>query len=259
MFGIGRARRAQAQQIPTVGSRPARTAPGARVYAIGDVHGRLDLLEALVARIREDARHGAAGSRTLVMLGDYIDRGPESAAVVDWLIDYAAPELRLVALMGNHEDTMIRFLDDIRVGSTWLYYGGSETLESYGIAASRHEEEPAELRRLQAQLRLSLPRRHLDFLAALPLVHVDGDYLFVHAGVRPGVSLGAQAREDLLWIRDEFLQSEGDHGKVVVHGHTIAPEPEFRKNRIGIDTGAFVSDRLTCLVLENDAQRMLHT
>lgn len=259
MFGLGRSRTATRPVTPMVAGRAAQTAAGSRVYAIGDVHGRLDLLHELIAQIDADLEARPAAEGTLVMLGDYVDRGPESARVLDWLIDYARPALRLVALQGNHEESMLRFLDDIDVGPAWLYYGGSETLHSYGIAAPRHADEPATLRRLQAELRARLPRRHREFLSSLPASHVDGDYLFVHAGIRPGVPLSAQARSDLLWIRDEFLRSDADHGKVVVHGHTIAPEPELCRNRIGLDTGAFATDRLTCVVLESTTQRILHT
>ncbi len=259
MFGLGRPRTTARSATPMVGARAAEAAPGTRVYAIGDVHGRLDLLDRLVERILADAKDRPAGLCTLVTLGDYIDRGPNSAAVLDRLIDFASPAIRLVALAGNHEESMLRFLDDISVGPTWLYYGGSETLRSYGVAAPRHADEPATLRRLQDELKSRLPRRHRDFLTGLPASHVAGDYMFVHAGIRPGVPLAAQARDDLLWIRDEFLRSEADHGKVVVHGHTIAPEAELCRNRIGLDTGAFATGRLTCVVLEAASQRLLQT
>ena len=259
MFGFGRSLTASPQTTPMVGGRAARATPGARVYAIGDVHGRLDLLSRLVEAIEADAKTAPSGGCTLVMLGDYVDRGPESAGVVDWLLDYDNGTFPLVVLQGNHEDSLLRFLDDIRIGPAWLYYGGSATLRSYGIAASRHEDEPATLRRLQDALKARLPARHRDFLAALPASYVDGDYLFVHAGIRPGVQLAAQRRADLLWIRDEFLRSDADHSKIVVHGHTITPEPELCRNRIGLDTGAFATDRLTCVVLEAASQRFLHT
>ncbi len=260
MFGFDRARTtAQAAATPMVGARPAQTTPGARIYAIGDVHGRIDLLQRLFRKIEADAQAGPPGGSTLVMLGDYIDRGPQSAGVLDWLLDGAGAALRLVALAGNHEESMLRFLDDIEVGPAWLYYGGSETLRSYGIAAPRHADEPATLRRLQDELKTRLPHRHRELLSTLPVSHVDGDFLFVHAGIRPGVPIAAQSRSDLLWIRDEFLRSDADHGKVIVHGHTIAPEPELRRNRIGLDTGAFATDRLSCVVLEATTQRILHT
>lgn len=244
---------------PSVAGRAAQTEAGSRVYAIGDVHGRLDLLEILLDRIAADIQTGAHQRATLVMVGDYIDRGPDSIAVLDRLIDFDVDGLALVTLAGNHEDSLLTFLDDISVGPGWLYYGGAETLASYGIKVSRHADSPATLCGVQAELRTRLPLRQLDFLRNLKLSHVDGDYLFVHAGVRPGISLAAQRRSDMLWIRNEFLESSRDHGKVVVHGHTIAPLPELRANRIGIDTGAYASGVLTCVVLEQDQVRFLHT
>ncbi|MGD9539196.1 MAG: metallophosphoesterase family protein [Alphaproteobacteria bacterium] len=260
MFMLDRKHRPRTLGMPSVAGRPARTAPGNRVYAIGDIHGRLDLLEALVEAIEADARRGDAGAQTLVLLGDYIDRGPCSAGVLDWIIDRRFEAIRLVALLGNHEASLLRFLSgDTSIGPSWLYYGGHATLESYGIHAARHEDRPAAIERLRAALRERLPARHLALLEALQPSHVNGDYLFVHAGVRPGVSLASQRREDLIWIRDEFLHSRRDHGKVIVHGHTIAPEPEICANRIGIDTGAFATDRLSCVVLEDASQRFLHT
>lgn len=259
MFGLGRNHTPRILGTPSVAGRPARTAPGSRVYAIGDVHGRLDLLDELVDAIEADSRKGGPREQTLVLLGDYIDRGPDSAAVLDWIIDRRFETLRLVALLGNHEASMLRFLSDIGIGPSWLYYGGRETLKSYGIHTSRHEDRPMALERLQTALRERLPRRHLELLEGLELSYVNGDYLFVHAGIRPGIPLAAQSRDDLIWIRDEFLHSARDHGKVVVHGHTIAPEPEICTNRIGIDTGAFATDRLSCVILEDEARRFLHT
>ena len=256
---FGRSQTATRIATPMVAGRPAQTAPDSRVYAIGDVHGRLDLLRRLVAMIGADAETAPPATCTLVMLGDYVDRGPESAGVVDWLIDYDNADLPLVALQGNHEQSMLRFLSDTGIGPAWLYYGGSETLRSYGITAPRHADEPALLKRLQEAFAHSLPTRHRAFLAGLPRTHVDGDYFFVHAGIRPGVPLAAQRREDLLWIRDEFLRSDAEHGKVVVHGHTISHEPDLCRNRIGIDTGAFATNRLTSIVLDSASYRFLHT
>jgi serine/threonine protein phosphatase 1 len=244
---------------PSVAGRAALTEAGSRVYAIGDVHGRLDLLDDLLGRVAADAQVGAHTRATLVMLGDYIDRGPDSTAVLDRLIGLELAGMGLITLAGNHEDSLLSFLDDISVGPGWLYYGGAETLASYGIKASRHEDSTATLRRLQAELRRRLPMRQFDFLRNLKLSYVDGDYVFVHAGVRPGVSLAAQRRSDMLWIRTEFLESDRDHGKVVVHGHTITNHPELRPNRIGVDTGAYASGVLSCVVLDHDQVRFLQT
>ena len=236
--------------------RSASIPAGLRVYAIGDIHGRLDLLSRLHQMILEDAG-SAAGDRTLVYLGDYVDRGPESAGVVELLSKETLPGFSAIHLMGNHEDFMLRFLDDNSSGNAWFANGGVATLRSYGVKFDYAELlSPG---RLQDKLSRNLPARHLDFLRALTLSHVIGDYLFVHAGIRPAVAMELQTPADLLWIRGDFLNSTADHGRIVVHGHTITDAPEIRENRIGIDTGAFATERLTCLVLEGASQRFLHT
>jgi len=242
-----------------VGGRPAEAPPGTRLYAIGDIHGRLDLLTGLAGQIEREMGAAPGLRHRLILLGDYIDRGPESSGVIDWIIEHSKADERIIPLAGNHEDSMLRFLEDIRVGPSWLYYGGRETLESYGIEVGDDERSPHVLRRLQSELNVALPRAHLDFLRGLKCAHAEGDYLFAHAGVRPNIALDAQSREDLLWVRDDFLNSPLDHGKVVVHGHTISPTPEIRQNRIGIDTGAYGSGVLTAVVLEGSTQRFLHT
>jgi serine/threonine protein phosphatase 1 len=239
----------------------AATVPsGTRVYAIGDVHGRLDLLQDLHQQIRDHAREYPIARRVVVHIGDYIDRGYQSRQTIDYLLDSPFPGFDMVHLLGNHERTLLEFLGDIAVGPGWLRYGGRETLFSYGIAWDHNlDEAEAALRRIQADLRHKLPERHRRFFETLPLTHQEGDYLFVHAGVRPGVPLERQAPDDLLWIRDEFLTSTADHGKVVVHGHSISEEPVLRANRVGIDTGAFATGRLTCLVLEGNQRSFLST
>lgn len=241
---------------PPVASVPA----GTRVYAIGDIHGRLDLLRELHEMIVRDAREYAPARRVLVYVGDYIDRGYESRQTLDYLLDSPLPGFEIVHLMGNHERSMLDFLEDIAIGPGWLRYGGRETLFSYGVDPDRDFASGKDcLLRIQTELRAVLPERHRRFLADLPLTHEEGDYLFVHAGVRPGIPLDRQDDEDLLWIRDEFLGSSADHGKVIVHGHSISDEPELRPNRIGIDTGAFATGCLTCLVLQDRQQSFLRT
>ncbi len=241
-------------------TRPPTTPPGTRLYAIGDIHGRLDLLVELRRRVAEDVARNPAMRHVLIHLGDYVDRGPESRGVIELLLDQPLPGVESVHLLGNHEDSLMRFLDDVSIGPSWLYYGGVATLASYGIDA-RHlvGGDARHLFGIQEELRRRLPSRHLSFLQRLPLSHVEGDYAFVHAGIRPGLPMQAQRREDLLWIRDEFLTSPVDHGKVVVHGHTISPRPELLPNRIGIDTGAFASGRLTCVVLAGERRVILST
>ncbi len=238
---------------------PGRLPDGERVYAIGDIHGRLDLLRILIAAIDEEQQRARPARPTLVFLGDYVDRGEESRGVIDWLIERPLPAFERVHLLGNHEDSFLRFLTDIGVGPSWLYYGGAETLASYGLQAAPGESDPIRLTALQAALKDALPNPHRVFMRALDPYRAIGGYLFVHAGVRPGVPLAAQSIEDLLWIRDSFLTSTDDHGHVVVHGHTISNDAEIRDNRIGIDTGAFATNVLTCLVLEADQYRLIQT
>jgi len=233
--------------------------PGSRVYAIGDVHGRADLLGTLLDKIDADAARHPGKAKRLVFLGDYVDRGPRSKDVIELVLDAAPRGAEVVALMGNHEEMMFRFLRDTAVGRSWMLNGGDATLTSYGIDAPGMLSGAAHYRQAQAELNALLPERHLRFLQGLAITHVAGDYLFVHAGLRPGVPIDRQEREDLLWIREEFLHSGADFGKVVVHGHSIAHQPVLRPNRIGIDTGAYASNRLTCLVLEGTSREFLGT
>lgn len=233
-----------------------RVPEGERVYAVGDIHGRADLLAMLQDQIRADAAGRPPARQTVVYLGDYVDRGPQSPVVIDRLIDAPLEGFASIHLLGNHEDTMLRFHDgDVAVAASWLHYGGRQTLASYGIDYDRLPS----LAVLRQRMAHGVPGRHLDFLRGLALKHRIGDYLFVHAGIRPGIGLDRQLRDDLLWIREPFLDSTADHGAVIVHGHSIAVQPEVRPSRIGIDTGAFATGRLTALVLEGEEQRFLHT
>jgi serine/threonine protein phosphatase 1 len=238
-----------------------RVADGLAIYAIGDIHGRLDLLTELLAQVGADAaRHPADQRRQLIFLGDYIDRGTESRGVIDALLDLSWPGFTPTFLMGNHEEAMLEFLDEQTDGVGWLTYGGLETLISYGVAVRKLPTDAASATELRDALRAAAPPRHVDFLRRCVLSHVEGDYVFVHAGVRPGRSLEQQDRRDLLWIREEFLRAPGAlPGKVVVHGHTICDSPQDLGHRIDIDTGAFVSGQLTCLILRGVSRRFLAT
>lgn len=233
--------------------------PGSRVYAVGDIHGRADLLRELHQLIHEDAYRRQAPRNVVIYVGDYIDRGGDSPAVIDLLLNETLPSFESIHLKGNHEDSLLRFLDDISVGPAWLLYGGAQTLLSYGVRPPYGAGRGEDLTRAQRELREKLPARHRRFMQGLKLTHVEGDYLFAHAGVRPGVALDQQQEEDLLWIRDEFLLSDAEFGKIVVHGHTITSRPDVQRNRIGIDTGAFASGTLTCLVLEGSDWSFLQT
>lgn len=233
--------------------------PGSRIYAVGDIHGRADLLRAMHQLIHEDAYRRQAPRNVVIYLGDYIDRGEESRAVIDLLLDEALPSFECIHLRGNHEDSLLRFLEDASIGPSWLFYGGAQTLSSYGVRPPLPLTRADELARAQRELRERLPERHRRFLQALPLTHEEGDYLFVHAGLRPGLPLDRQSAEDMLWIRDPFLHSDAEFGKIVVHGHSITSRPDVQRNRIGIDTGAFASGTLTCLVLEGADWLFLQT
>jgi len=227
-----------------------------RLYVIGDIHGRLDLLDQLIDAIQRDVVAHGSGALT-VTLGDYIDRGPSSRGVVDRLVDNPFPT-RLVALKGNHEALLEAFLINPAVGKHWRRLGGPETLYSYGVPVGvlMVGKDYAEA---TDRLRAAIPADHRSFLQSLKTSLSYGKYFLCHAGVRPGVPLESQQEEDLLWIRDEFLNSKMDFGKIVVHGHTPRPEPEVLPNRINIDTGAFATGRLTCVVLEGDSLRFLVT
>ncbi len=224
---------------------PATLPPGQRVYAVGDIHGCLERLIALHELIAEDLAARPVEEATLVHLGDYVDRGPESAQVVEWLMaGPPVPGARVVNLMGNHEQMMLAAVSSTEDGPAghWLTNGGADSLLSWGISRTVPSREWATY----------LPKSHLIFLRDLALYHQVGPYVFVHAGLRPGVALEKQVRQDLLWIREPFLSSKADHGMVVVHGHTPRQDPTVRPNRIGIDTGAVIGGVLTCLVLEAD-------
>jgi serine/threonine protein phosphatase 1 len=233
---------------------------GQLLYAIGDIHGRADLLAALLEQIETDAAEtSGAGKRTLVFLGDYIDRGPDSRRVVEMLLTALPAGFEACFLKGNHEAIMLDFLRDPACLGQWLVNGAAETLQSYGLDIDALVREGAEPETWRQDFLAALPEEHRQFFASLELVVSIGDYLFVHAGLRPGVPLETQRHQDLVWIRGEFLDSEQNFGKLVVHGHTPTALPETRKNRIGIDTGAVFTNRLTALRLENDTRRFLQT
>ena len=239
----------------------ASVAAGRAVYAIGDIHGRLDLMLQLLELITKDAdRHPGDLERNLVFLGDYVDRGPESRGVVEVLRSRPLPGFTSVFLLGNHEEAMLDFLDGRSDGMGWLSYGGLETLVSYGVPLHALPTNGASIVELREALHAAVPAAHVDFMRNCTLSHCEDDYVFVHAGVRPGRPLAMQQRNDLLWIREDFLRATSPlPGKVVVHGHTICDVPQDLGYRIDIDTGAFVSGRLTCLILRNHSRRFLAT
>ena len=237
-----------------VDARPApRGAEGYRAYAVGDVHGRLDLLDQLLAKIEADIAGRAPSQNLVVFLGDLIDRGPQSSGVVERLRTWQPSDATPIFLCGNHEEVLLRVLaGEPTILADWLRFGGAECLASYGLSPAllmQQSEQEA-----LAEIKAAIPPEHQAFLADFADTFRFGDYLFVHAGIRPGVEVAAQAKMDLRWIREQFLDDPTDHGYVVVHGHTISAGVEERANRIGIDTGAYRTGRLTAVAIEG-AQR----
>jgi len=232
-------------------SKDASVPRGKRIYAIGDIHGRDDMLEELLARIAEDL---GGGEGRLIFLGDYVDRGPDSRAVLDRLLTIRETAPETVFLKGNHEAIMLDYLAEPDDLPQWLDWGGEETLESYEVD-TLGKSGPA----IVAEFLAAAPKAHLDFLNALALTHMEGDYLFVHAGVRPGRPLEAQVEEDLIWIRGKFHNAAPDErpDQVVVHGHTPTAQPVDDGWRISVDTGACYGGMLTAVVLEGTTRRFL--
>jgi serine/threonine protein phosphatase 1 len=226
---------------------------GVWVAAIGDVHGQLDELSALLAKVEGLASQSVAVRKILVFVGDYIDRGLKSRQVVDRLLA-GFPGFETHFLKGNHDETLLQFLDDPVVADAWKNYGGLETLASYGV---QPRTKTGDWRDVQEALKDKLPVEHLRFFQNLELSFVLGDYLFVHAGLRPGIPLDAQSPHDMMWIRDDFLNSSADFGRIVVHGHTPKSAPEVKANRIGIDTGAYMTRVLTALILEGETKQFV--
>jgi serine/threonine protein phosphatase 1 len=230
--------------------RLARLPVGVRVYAIGDIHGRADLLEQTLMKI-DQIEDAYPARRTIeVFVGDYIDRGASSAGVIAQLVRRGQSR-EIACLKGNHEALLLEFLRDPTILTDWQSIGGRETLMSYGLKPAV-SPDAIQQRELSAALAQVLPPSHHDFFTQLQLSFVCGDFFFVHAGVRPNIPLAHQREEDLLWIRNEFLEYRGHFDKVIVHGHTPVREPEVRTNRINIDTGAYATGRLTCFLFEED-------
>jgi serine/threonine protein phosphatase 1 len=228
-----------------------------RLYVIGDIHGRSDLLDRMIAAISRDLEANPIAQSLTVTLGDYIDRGPDSRGVLDRLITNPFPT-KFIALKGNHELMFESFLRDPSVADEWRRFGGLETLASYGIPVGslmlgKDYDQAAEA------LKAAVPRSHMEFIGALRTSLLVGRYFLCHAGIRPGIPLELQSADDLLWIRAPFLGSRADFGKIVVHGHSPAERPEVLPNRINIDTGAYMTNRLTCVALGSEPMRFLST
>ena len=239
---------------------PRRLSPrvpeGERYYVIGDIHGRLDLYEALISSIEADDAQAGAAQTTVVLLGDLVDRGSDSAGVITRTMAWQQ-ERRVRMLAGNHEDMFLHAFDDVGKLRQFVKHGGRETILSYGIALERYNA--LSLEELLEELPRLVPESHRDFVRSFEEFIVAGDYAFVHAGIDPGRPVTEQERHNLLWIRDRFLKHGGQHSHVIVHGHTIVDEVDDSGNRIGIDTGAYRTGRLTALVLEGETRRYFMT
>lgn len=255
----GKAEKAITKNVHIPGP-PATVPPGRRVYAVGDVHGRADLLTRLIDSLLADvAKGGFEGRPILVFLGDYIDRGFQSKDVIDILLSERLSSFETYFLKGNHEAAMLQFLGDPSIGPRWVEFGGAETLVSYGVRPPRTRTSMEQWQDASEALHAAVPPEHLHFLTNLDLSVRIGDYVFVHAGVRPGVALDQQTEYDLLWIREEFLSDRRPLGAVIVHGHTPAQQPHRDSRRIGLDTGAYLSGRLTAARFEHDAVEFIST
>ncbi|WP_413207311.1 metallophosphoesterase family protein [Rhodospirillum sp. A1_3_36] len=237
---------------------PCFVPKGEVVYAIGDIHGELRLLERLLDAIQEDFRRNADSCHgTVIFLGDYVDRGEDSRGVVERLLQAPPPGFQYRFLAGNHEQALLNFLNDPRGGTAWLEFGGLATLLSYGVSVSAGQSSLSRLRMARDAFRQALPDSHLSFFSGLEKIIVLGDYAFVHAGIWPGRSLDKQKVDDLLWIRSPFLESRAQHEKRIVHGHTIVEQVVIRDNRISVDTGAYATGRLSAVAFQGQDVRVL--
>jgi serine/threonine protein phosphatase 1 len=246
------------QKVGVAAQKSGSRSAGRLIYAIGDVHGRADLLDVLLNRIEEDrAGHSAP---VLIFLGDYIDRGADSRAVVERLLALKREQIFDVRfLKGNHEKAMLDFMRQSSLGPAWLSFGGAETLFSYGVRAPLPGGTPEDMRRAAEALRVALPRDHFEFYKELELFVRYGDYLFVHAGLKPGKPLELQIEDDMLTIREPFMRSSRKWPFVVVHGHTPEPNVHIDSRRIGVDTGAYATGRLSAVRLQGENVTVLST
>ncbi|MCI4643748.1 MAG: serine/threonine protein phosphatase, partial [Hyphomonadaceae bacterium] len=242
-------------QPPRKANVPADT----RVYAIGDIHGRADLLRRLMNLIHEDVAKSSESRVVVIFLGDYVDRGFQSKDVIDYLLSDELAQYETYFLKGNHEAAFENFLSDHTFGPQWARFGGAETLMSYGIQPPRAKTISTEWEEVCHQLNEQIPMQHRGFLGSLSLYATLGDYVFVHAGLRPGLTLDKQAEKDILWIREDFLKDEGAFDRVVVHGHTPISAPHHDFRRIGIDTGAYLTGTLTAVCLVGSEVTFLST
>lgn len=248
------------EHLSTVRLGEACTPEHTRLYAIGDVHGCLDQLQILNAIIENDMESRPVPTYQIIFLGDYVDRGPDSRACIQFLIDKMAVDPNIFCLSGNHEDKLLTFLNDpVRTAHSFLTYGGDQLSLSYGVTPVPVTAQEQAFINLRDRLKSAIPKEHLSFMETLPTSHVAGDYMFVHAGVMPDRALENQTDHDLMWTRAPFLNHKDPLSKVIIHGHTPHIEPEIAINRINVDTLAYDTGNLTCVALEGNEYRFLST
>ncbi|MBB3929490.1 serine/threonine protein phosphatase 1 [Kaistia hirudinis] len=240
---------------PAAGTRPTLALPDRDqvLYVIGDIHGCLRQLEALESLIVERASHIADREHVIVLVGDLVDRGPQSASVIDRAMALLGGNVRRIVLAGNHEEAMLDSIESATAAADWLSFGGHETLKSYGADEIPRVDSRAGFRKFQRMMEFLVPPEHIEWLRALPKAVRWRDYFITHAGVRPGLDLDEQSQRDLQWIREPFLSSDEDFGAVVVHGHTPSETPMRYANRISVDTGCFMGGRLSAAMLDRDS------
>ncbi len=244
----------------TINLLDAKAPKGARIYAIGDIHGCLSELEQLLDLIKKDLKKEPIEKYHLVFLGDYFDRGPDSAGVINRLIKLQKKHANVVCLKGNHEDKFVEFLNaPEKLAPGFFTYGGIETAASFGVKNKLLKQPVANAKKIKNQILERLNEKQIEFLLGLKHSNSIGDYFFCHAGIRPHVKLKDQTTHDLMWIRDEFLSHKGLFKKIIVHGHTPQAEPEVMENRINVDTKCYDDGILTCVVLEKKTHRFLQT
>lgn len=242
--------------------RDASAPDGMRLYAIGDVHGRLDLLTTMHRAIAAEISRDRPADWRAVHLGDYVDRGPDSRGVLDFLIAAQQRDKRNVMLAGNHDIGFLGFLDHPDPAGLFMLYGGVQTAKSYGVELTQEDRSlfgraGRTLKTSHAELVQAVPQSHIDFLQSLASSATYDDFFFCHAGIRPGIALEKQVRQDLLWIREVFHNHQGLHAKVIVHGHTPNRQPEIKANRVNVDTRAYESGHLTALVVDGAVKTIL--
>lgn len=232
---------------------------GSRIYAVGDIHGRLDLLKSINKKIKKDISENKSERNVVIYIGDYVDRGNDSQGVINELINNPIEGAESIHLCGNHENAMMEYFSDPGVAYGWFAWGGKATVRSYGVKSKDKKGRPVSEEQIHELFNELVPDNHKKFLKNLKYYHIEGDYIFVHAGLKPGIPLEKQHVDDMMTIRDAFIYPKTRFEKTVVFGHTVFDQPFVGNGRIGIDTGAYATGRLTAVILEKTNVEFIHT